>query len=397
MTASLPQAVRHVLLQRPALLYERMLRQGPMHWSEQAQSWVVVGYDLARAVLRDNRFRMPAPDPHSVWSTDPELNAFMRGMMLQAEGARHQALRRAVAQRFTPRMLRARRSRIVDALHGILDGLQPATRIEAVADLSVPFPVAVVGDVIGIPRTQRDEVSDLCRRISSGGGLVGGVRPPTQAVDDSITAVGELGDRVRGWLAEPELLEADSVLTDLHATRAHGGGLTDAEIVAVVFSLHLAGHDTSRNLFSALAHRLATDPAVLPGLARADLDASAVVSAVLIEEPPLTFTARMATCDVEVAGHQVRAGQRVRVMLGAANHDLSQRARPHEQLDGLAFGEGMHVCLGSHLAREEGALLLDVLAARWSAVRLAEEPRWNPHFLVRGLAALPLEVAWTAR
>ncbi|WP_036374449.1 cytochrome P450 [Micromonospora sp. ATCC 39149] len=396
MTAPLPQAVRHALLQRPALLYERMLRQGPMHWSDQAQSWVVVGYDLARAVLRDNRFRMPAPDPRSVWSTDPELSAFMRGMMLQAEGPRHQELRRAVAQRFTPRMLKARRSRIVEALHGILDGLHPATRVEAVADISVPFPVAVVGDVIGIPRAQRDEVSDLCRRISSGGGLVGGVRPPSRAVDDSITAVGELGTRVRGWLAEPELLEPDSVLTDLHATRARGGGLSDAETVAVVFSLHLAGHDTSRNLFSALAHRLATDPTMLPALARADLDAATVVNTVLLDEPPLTFTARMATCDVELAGHQIRAGQRVRVMLGAANHDLTQQARPHQQLDGLAFGEGMHVCLGSHLAREEGALLLDVLAARWSSVRLAEDPRWNPHFLVRGLAELPLEVTWKA-
>jgi cytochrome P450 len=368
-----------------------------MHWSDQAQSWVVVGYDLARAVLRDNRFRMPAPDPHSIWSSDPELHAFMQGMMLQAEGPRHQVLRRAVAMRFTPKMLRARRPRIVQSLHEILDGLHPASRLEAVADISVPFPVAVVGDVIGIPRAERGEVSDLCRRISSGGGLVGGVRPPEQAVDDSITAVGELGDRVRGWLAEPGVLEPDSVLTDLRAGRAQGGGLSDPEIVAVVFSLHLAGHDTSRNLFSALTHRLATDPTMLPALARADLDASTVVDTVLIEEPPLTFTARMATCDVELAGQRIRAGQRVRVMLGAANHDLLQRTRPHGQLDGLAFGEGMHVCLGSHLAREEGALLLDVLAARWSAVRLAAAPRWNPHFLVRGLAELPLEVEWTAR
>lgn len=386
---SMPAPVVDALLRRPALLYDRMRREGPLQWSAKADSWIVLGYELARSVLRDDRFRMPGPARDSLWSTDPELNAFVRGMLLEAEGDDHDRLRRAVGPVFTPRALRSRMPAVTAAVDRILDGVASRTRLDGVPTISGRLPVDVVGDLVGIPVAERTAVSTLCRRISGGGGLAGSAGPTRDAVQDSVAALAELRGLVRGWLAEPGLCVPESVLAGLA-----GGPLSEPEAVAVVFSLYLAGHDTSRNLLSAVLLYLAIEARLLPALAAGEIEASSLVDRVLLVEAPLTFTARTATCDVELAGQLIRAGQRVRVMLGGANHELVRSGLSGGPLAGVAFGEGRHVCLGAHVARVEGTVLLNVLARRWRDVRLAGEPRWNQHFLHRGLAELPLEVRW---
>jgi len=217
--------------------------------------------------------------------------------------------------------------------------------------------------------------------------------PSADAAEAAAGALDRLGELVDRWLAEPEHLVADSALA---VAAAQPGALTRTEVLANVFSLYLAGHDTSRNLLSALLLRLATTPGLLDGLADGTVDPAAETDHALLSESPLTFTVREALEDVPLSGQVVRRGDRLRIMLGAANHDVLTAGRSPGQLAGVTFGEGRHVCLGAHVARLEGAVLLGVAARRWSAVRLADRPQWTPHFVHRGLDRLPLDVTWRA-
>ncbi|MFG1846646.1 cytochrome P450 [Micromonospora carbonacea] len=383
-------AVAAHVLRRPAVLYEQLRRQGGLVWSDSGGCWLVVGYEPARLVLRDERFRMPGADPTSEWGAGARHGDFVRSLLLSAEGADHDRMRRTLGPAFSPRAVRSRREAVEATIDRLLADIGPDGRFDGVAAISGRLPVAVVGDLVGVPGPERDHASELCRTISQGGGLVNG--PATEsAVRSALTALDELTVLVRQWLTEPT---PDSVLAAIRAAAGTSLALSETETVANVFSLYLAGHDTSRNMISALLLRLATAPELLDGLRDGRLTAEAEVDRVLLTESPLTFTARVAVRDVEVAGQLIRRGDRLRVMLGAANHELVTTDQPAGPLAGVAFGEGRHVCLGAHVARLEGVALLTVLARRWSTVRVAGAPRWTPHFLHRGLERLPLEATW---
>ncbi|MDF3292249.1 hypothetical protein [Streptomyces silvisoli] len=381
--------VTATLLRNPAALYEKLHRRGPVQWSEPGRTWLVVGYAAARMVLRDTRFRMPGPGADANWGEGSKHGEFVRSLLLEAEGAHHDRLRRILSPAFTPRAIRARENRITSAVHGLLDDIGPAREFDGVAAVSSRLPVAVVGDLVGVPPEDRPRVSRLCRAISTGGGLSTGAAEQA-AVDTAITALDELTELVGDWLAAPERLSAGSVL----AATADGSLLSRVETVATVFSLYLAGHDTSRNMLSALLLKLATQDGLLARLAEDRAAAGDVVDQVLLGESPLTFTARVALEDVLVEGELIAKGDPVQIMLGAANHELLATGRSPGQLAGVSFGEGRHVCLGAHLARLEGTALLTAAARRWSALTLAGDPQWTPHFLHRGLDSLPLKATW---
>jgi cytochrome P450 len=369
-----------------------MHRQGPLRWSRPDETWVVNGYELARLVLRDPRFRMPGPPPKSQWAEDGSHGGFFQSMLLASEGERHTRLRRFLGQLFTPRAVRARTVRIEAAMARILDDAAARPAVDGVADIAARLPVSVIGDLVGIPEEDRDEVSEVCRAISRGGGVASG-RPSGDAVGTALTGVDELGRLVDRWTREPRRLMPDSVLALAAAAHGTEQALSRPALLANVFSLYIAGHDTSRNMLSGLLLRLATRPGLLPDLTAGTADPAAEVDRLLLGESPLTFTVRVAQEECELAGQRIRPGDRLRVMLGAANHELLT-SDPDAGHPGVSFGEGRHVCLGAHLARTEGRILLEAAARRWSGVRLAAEPSWAPHFLHRGLDSLPLEIAW---
>jgi cytochrome P450 len=383
-------AVAGHVLRRPAVLYEQLHRQGSLAWSESGRCWLVVGYEAARMVLRDERFRMPGADPNSEWGDGARHGDFVRSLLLSAEGTDHDRMRRTLGPGREGRAVRARREAIETMIDRLLADIGPDGRFDGVAAISGRLPVSVVGELVGVPEPERADVSELCRTISQGGGLVSG-RASDSAVRDALAALDDLTVLVRRWLTDPV---PDSVLAAIRAAEGTLQALSEVEAVANVFSLYLAGHDTSRNMISGLLLRLATVPQLLGDLHEGRLTAEAEVERVLLTESPLTFTAREAVRDVEVAGQLIRRGDRLRVMLGAANHELVTTGQPAGPLAGIAFGEGRHVCLGAHVARLEGIALLTVVARRCSAVRLAGDPRWTSHFLHRGLETLPLEATW---
>jgi cytochrome P450 len=386
-------AVTEALLKCPAPLYERMHRQGPLVWSRPDRTWVVTGYELARLVLRDPRFSLPGPPPGSQWSDDGSHAGFFQSMLLACEGERHARLRRFLGRLFTPRAIRARTVRIEAAMAALLDEAAARPSLDGVADLAARLPVSVIGDLVGIPDADRAEVSELCRVISRGGGVASGT-PEDDDVDRALTHVDALGRLVDRWLRTPDLLVPDSVLALADEARGTPDALTRTEVLANVFSLYIAGHDTSRNMLSGLLLRLATHPGLLAGLADGTVDAQAEVDLLLLGESPLTFTVRVAREECELASRRIQPGDRLRVMLGAANHELLTSGDAKDGHTGVSFGEGRHVCLGAHLARTEGRVMLDAVSRRWSGLRLAGDPAWTPHFLHRGLDRLPLEIAW---
>ncbi|GAA2292048.1 cytochrome P450 [Streptomyces hawaiiensis] len=391
-TRSARAAVTEALLKCPAPLYERMHRQGALIWSRPDRTWVVTGYELARLVLRDPRFHLPGPPPESEWSESGSHGGFFQSMLLASEGDRHTRLRRFLGRLLTPRAVRGQTLRVEAAVTALLDGLERRTAVDGVADISALLPVTVIGDLVGIPEGERHEISEICRSISKGGGVASG-QPSGDDVDTALTFVDELGRRVKRWMDTPERLIPDSLLALVAEAKDTAEALSDTEVVANVFSLYIAGHDTSRNMLSGLLKRLATHPELLDGLSAGAIDTSAEVDRLLLAESPLTFTVRVAREECELEGQRIHPGDKIRVMLGAANHEVLTSGAQADH-SGVSFGEGRHVCLGAHLARTEGKVLLEAVGRRWSGLRLAAEPVWTPHFLHRGLQSLPLEISW---
>jgi cytochrome P450 len=278
----------------------------------------------------------------------------------------------------------------------LLDRVTGAGRMDVIEDLAYPLPVTVISELLGVPVDDADQVKTWSRDVA-------------RALDAIALPVGpEVLERGRaatrgmveyfGRLAdERRRRPGDDLLSGLVEAEEAGDRLTERELLATCVLLYVAGHETTVNLvgnglLALLRHpdewrRLRRDPARLPG----------AIEELLRWDGPVQRTGRMAAEDVEIGGVAIPAGTLVLAMLGAANRDPAQFAEP-DRLDvtrdeprHLAFGAGIHYCLGAPLARLEGRVAIGTVLRRFSGLALAvERPIWRPSSALRGLETLPV-------
>lgn len=387
----------------PFATFARMRQEAPVYSHVSpggATTWYITRYEDVLAVLKDNdhfvkdvRQTKAGAPPQA--PAKPTLHQLINQNMLFSDPPDHTRLRALVSQAFTPRRVEQAAPRIQAAADELLDHVAQADQIELIADYALPLPVVVISEMLGIPAGDQTAVADWSQAIiaPSGRGLGQQMRKQKMRA---------LVDYLEGMFAERRRQPQDDLVTALVQARMDSGGerLRESELSSMVALLLVTGHETTVNLIGNGALALLQNPAQLARLREHDGGwATAVEELLRYDGPVETSTTRWVRADFTFQGCQMRRGDVVRVSLASANRDEAQFTCP-DQLDvtrtdnrHLAFGHGIHYCLGAPLARLEGQIGLQTLFTRFPTLRLAAPPAalvWRPGVLFRGLESLPL-------
>jgi vitamin D3 1,25-hydroxylase len=358
---------------------------------EGGTTWLVTRYADARSVMADPRFVKDFRNslPEDQRANVPGLPSPVGDMMILNDPPVHTRLRKLVVKAFTVRRVAALRPRIETIAGALLAGLPASEPVDLVDAYAVRLPTAVICELLGVPVEDQDAFGEWSRTLIDDSG-----EAASQQANASLAAyLGELVERKR---AEPD----DALISALIEVSEEGDQLSTSEIVAMGMLLLIAGHETTANLIGNAVLGVATDAALREHLLADPQRIPAAVEEFLRWDGPVhNAPMRFAAEDVEYSGTTIPAGSVVTLSVGAANRDPERFDRP-ELLDPdretgghLAFGHGIHFCLGAPLARLEGAVALRSLLDRFPGLRLAVPPEDLHHrrsVIVHALEQLPV-------
>ncbi|MGZ4454570.1 MAG: cytochrome P450 [Nocardioides sp.] len=348
-------------------------------WHEPSGMYLTFAHAAVSAVQRDRRLGRIWHDREPLAELEP-FNLLHRNQMMENEPPEHTRLRRPVASAFARGHVERLRPRVREIAATLLESVDPAG-FDVVADYAEPLPVLVIAELLGVPASYAHDLRDWSQAIVR----MYEVSPSQEVVDAAVRAATDFAGLVRELVGERRRAPADDLITDLVAT-----DLSEDEVVAAVVLLLNAGHEASVNVFgnglTAMLRR---------GLRPAE-DVALTVEEMLRFDSALQLFERTATADVEVGGIVVEEGQRIAALLGAANRDPAVFERPDEFLVDrapnahLAFGVGVHFCLGAPLARMELAESVAALFAAYPRLGLVGEPESRGTFVLRGYRRVPV-------
>jgi P450-derived glycosyltransferase activator len=376
-------------------LYREMRARGPVHRSRVGVH-VVVSHELCAQVLRDPRFRVRDRAGRGVDASafTPDTAGKLADSFLEQDPPDHTRLRRLVAPAFRPKLIRRFRDRIETLTEQMLDDALRRGSLELIGDLAAPLPITVITDLLGVPDVDTPYFARLGAVVGQSLGGVFGMeqaRQLRQATEELVTLFERLERERR---AQP----GDDVLSTLAQAHAEGH-LTVQELVATCGLLLVAGFETTVNLLGNAVVALSEHPEQWAAL-RADPSlAAAAVEETLRYDPPVQATMRVPHEAVELAGHRIAPDERVLTLVAAAHRDPNAYPEPDQfdlhrrpTVDHLAFGSGIHFCLGAPLARLEAEVALQVLAGRLPELRPLGPLRRRPGSVIGGFAAVPLKL-----
>jgi pimeloyl-[acyl-carrier protein] synthase len=382
----------------PYPLYHRLRAEDPVHRSPLG-FWVLTRHADVLAVLRDPRM---SRDPRRSQRVEQlrasaELDELLAAeeaapSMLFVDPPDHTRLRTLVNKAFTPGAVERLRPRVEAIVAELLDRVAGAGAMDVVEDLAYPLPVTVICELFGVPEADRDRFRAWSR------GLVHLLDPlvASDALERALRARLALRGYLRELIAERRAHPTGDLLTALIAAEDEGHQLSEAELVSMCLLLLVAGHETTVNLIANGLLALVRDPGARARLQADPALAGSAVEELLRYDSPVQFTSRHALTDLDIGGRHIHAGETVVAVLGAANRDPAQFPDP-DRLDlarkpnrHLAFGGGIHFCLGAPLARMEAGIAIPALLARLPGLELAGPPVRRDTVTLRGLASLPV-------
>lgn len=381
----------------PYPFYKELRETAPVFWFPHGGltggMWLVTRYEDVAALLKHSH---TGKDITRLVAAE-QLGSEPRGKdLLNSDPPDHTRLRALVSQAFTPRRTRNLEPRIVQIATELLDRVRGAGQMEFMADFAIPLPIIVIAELLGVPLEDRYEFrawsNDLVRGIDSMG-------QNPEAARKGEEAGLALNEYFAELLRQRRVQPRDDLMSGLVAARDGGDRLSEQELIGLCQLLLIAGHETTVNLLgngllTILRHRdqwerLQEHPEYLE---------SAIEEMLRFESPVQRATFRFATAPITIAGQTIEAGQQVSALIGAANRDPAEfpepdrfdvRRQPNRH---LAFGRGIHFCLGAPLARTEARIAFGQLLADFPNMELATDtPDWNGNTFLRGLNSLPVK------
>ncbi len=385
----------------PYAIYRSLREEDPVHWSPLMQVWVLTRYADVLALLRDHdhfssqRERAIHPLVQQMESYREASGPIGRApTMLSLDPPAHTRMRNLVNKAFTPRVVERSRARIEELANQLIDGLPDSRRIDVVADLAVPLPVIVIAEVLGVPSSDWDSFKIWSSNIA--GGLTGPFQAP-DSLEVARNSSNELAEYFREQINLRRSKPREDLLSAMVAAEEQGDLLSEDELLATCILLLVAGNETTTNLIGNGMLALLTNPDERRRL-QDDLSLLPLaIEEMLRYDGPAQMTSRIVTEEMMFEGKQFEPGQVVLAILGAANRDPDQFAEP-DRFDvarssnrHLAFGLGIHHCLGAALAIAEAQIAMETLLKRFPEPEPEfETPAWGSSFILRGLSSLPI-------
>ena len=385
----------------PYPVFQRLRERAPAFRSRLFDGYVFTRYDDVLAVLSDRRF---SADESNSPSFERMLERMRRNglldpgeqippSMLRSDAPVHTRLRKLASKAFTPRSIRKLQPRIEAIVREHLDLVEQRGEMELIRDLAYPLPVIVIAEMLGVPVEDREQFKHWSDEVVLGLGF------NTQAeARRSRAASKELTAYLRQIAGQRRRDPRDDLISGLLLVEDEGDRLTEDEILGVCNLILIAGHETTTKLIGNGVLALLQHPDQLDKL-RGDLSrVDNAVEEILRYIGPVQATSRIASEDLEVGGVTVAKGKNAFVIVAAANHDPAHFPEP-ERFDisrdfgssHVAFGQGVHFCLGANLARMETQIAVRALVERFPDLRLTGAPlEWGDNLILRGLERLPL-------
>jgi len=386
----------------PFPLYRRMRDHDPAHWSPRLKAWVLTRYGDVKAVCRDqgmssDRLRpffasLPGAEAQRI----AEIIRYLSLWMVFRDPPDHTRLRGLVSKVFNVRSMHAMRERVAELTGWLLDRIGGRPDFDFIAEFAGPLPALVIMDMLGVPREELVHV----KRMSDDMALfIGSSRVSPEKYGVAEAATREMVDFFRALIAARRAAPADDLLSALIAVQGEGDRLSEDELLATCILLLFAGHETTTNHIANALLALIRFPEQMRLLRERPELAAAAVEELLRYDGPSGAQVRIVARERELHGKTLRPGERVFLMLNAANRDPRAYPDPDRlnlQRDGvphLTFGFGAHICLGFPLARLEGQISLPAVLRRWRSIELATDRlEWINSMVFRGMVALPVRV-----
>jgi cytochrome P450 len=366
--------------------YTKLRALGPVVWLSRHRLYALPRYAECKSVLRDDETFISG----SGVALNPVTNRLSRGTTLTSDGAEHDQRRKLVAHRMLPRALRTITDNVDRLAADVVTAALERGEVDGVDDLASALPHAVVPDLVGWPRDQRD---NLLRWGAATFDILG---PLNRRAVKSAPASLQMLRFARRVVRNRGVIEGSMAHELLVA--ADAGKLSHAECAPLMIDYIAPSLDTTISAISSALHLFATHPQQWQILRQDPSLINNAINEVIRFEAPVRAFARHARCDTEVAGFRIPAGARVLVIYASANRDEREWDDPdtfdirRDANRHLGFGQGAHACAGQGLARLETAAMLRALVDRVDRIELTAEPTWARNNIIRRHGRLPLKL-----
>jgi len=389
----------------PFPIYRRLRERDPVHWSPRLKSWVLTRYDDVRQVLLDREVSSDRMRPFFATLPGPEaarigdIVRYLSTWMVFRDPPEHTRLRRLTSKVFHLQSMNAMRPAIESLVAWLFERIGARLEIDFVADFAGPLPALVIMAMLGVPK---EELAKVKRMSDDMALFIGSSRMSPEKYDIAEKATKEMAAFFRELIEDRRASPRKDLLSELVHLRDGEDRLSDDELVATCILLLFAGHETTTNHIANAMLALLKFPQETAALRAGPALAQRAVEELLRYDGPSGAQVRVVKVEQELRGARLKAGDRVFLMLNAANRDPEAYDDPERLLlarDGpahLTFGFGMHICLGFPLARLEGQIALPAVLKHWQRIELAapaERIECLNSMVFRGMTRLPLRVA----
>jgi len=391
-------------LRDPFPVYRRMREEDPVHWSPRLKAWVLTRYDDVRAVCLDKEISSDRLRPFFAALPGPEaerigqITRYLTHWMVFRDPPEHTRLRRLTSKVFHLQSMNAMRPQVEELVEWLFGEIGGRRDIDFIADFAGPLPALVIMAMLGVPKEALSEVKRMSDEMAL---FIGSSRMSPEKYDIAEAATKEMAGFFLELIQDRKRSRKSDLLSQLVALEDEGDRLSEDELVATCILLLFAGHETTTNHIANGLLSLLRFPRELDLLRGNPELAPRAIEELLRYDGPSGAQVRVVKVEQELRGKRLKPGDRVFIMLNAANRDPEAYEQPDRLWLArggpahLTFGFGMHICLGFPLARMEGQVALPAVARRWREIALAvpeAKLEWLNSMVFRGMTSMPLRV-----
>jgi pimeloyl-[acyl-carrier protein] synthase len=374
----------------PYPLLQEMRETAPIYWSDSIGGWVLTRYEDIIVSFKDterfsNENRLSQASAHLPPETRTKLapfeNHFAAKSLLHSDPPDHTRMRGLVTRELNPKVVEQMKPSIQATVDALIDAAIAKGSMDVVNDLAAPLPIGVIAQILGVPAEYRPKFRGWADDLLTFQGVN---KPSAEDLFRAQRAIQELKPYLLELLAERRRQPQDDLISKLAAAEAETGQISENELVSTCITLCVAGQETTISMIANAIYLFLSHPGQLERVTREPQTLATALEETLRFESPVSRQPRRMKADIEIGGKLFQKGQMVFQMVNAANRDpaifenpetFDVRRRPNRH---IAFGYGIHFCVGAVLARAESLIAVGTLLRRLSKLRLIEQtPAWE--------------------